>query len=297
MRRRATPIALATWDFGLKAVEVAGVLLARGAPALDAVEAGIRAVEADPMVRSVGFGSWPNAEGVVELDAAVMDGRTHQAGSVAALRASKHPISIARKVMEKTANVMLVGEGARSFARAQGIGPSPLLTRQAKGAWQRGRQMGHDTVALLVLDARGHLAGGCSTSGLPKKVPGRVGDSPIIGAGLYCDDEYGAAAATGIGEYVLRVCGSHLVVMLMREGLSGQQACERALTELRAKTHPASRHQIAFIALSPDGRYGAASLRPGFRLALWRAGEAGLLEVASASASKTTAERKGSRRG
>lgn len=284
------PVAIATWDFGLIAVEKAGAVLARGGKALDAVEAAIRAVEADPTVRSVGFGSLPNADGVVELDAAIMDGGTHEAGAVAAIRATKHPISVARAVMENSPHVMLVGEGARAFARARGFSAARLLTAEAKGAWLR-RRKGHDTVAVLALDSRGGLAAGCSTSGLPHKMPGRVGDSPIIGAGLYCDNEAGAAGATGIGEYVTRLCGSHLIVMLMRERLSPEDACLRALREVREKVAPRRAEQVAFLALAPNGSYGAGALRPGFRLAVWRAGVARLLEVPPTTAGRPTPRR------
>jgi N4-(beta-N-acetylglucosaminyl)-L-asparaginase len=294
--RGGEPIAIATWDFGLVAVEAAGALLAKGKCALDAVEAGIRAVEADPKVRSVGFGSLPNADGVVELDAAIMDGRTHRAGAVAAIRATKHPISVARAVMQKSGQVMLVGEGARAFARARGFPPARLLTAEARSAWLRRRRRGHDTVAVLALDTRGGMAGGCSTSGLPNKRAGRVGDSPIIGAGLYCDNEAGAAGATGIGEYVMRVCGSHLIVMLMGQGLSPEKACLRALEEVREKALPGRVEQVAFLALGPDGSYGAGALRPGFRLAVWRREEARVLDVQPIAGERATPRRKVRRR-
>jgi L-asparaginase/N4-(beta-N-acetylglucosaminyl)-L-asparaginase len=292
---RTQPIAIATWNFGLEAVQVAGAMLAKGAPALDAVEAGIRAVEADSAVRSAGYGSLPNAEGVVELDAAIMDGPTHRAGAVAALRATMHPISVARQVMERSPHVMLVGGGARRFAREHGFRPTRLLTRAAREAWLQRRDKAHDTVAVLAVDKRGYVAAGCSTSGLPGKLPGRVGDSPIIGAGLYCDNEVGAAGATGIGEYVLRVGGSHMVVTLMGAGLAPQDACRRALVHLRNKTRPSAGHQVAFIALARDGRYGAAALEPGFLLAVWRAGQATLSQIAPLGSHTARSRREGDR--
>jgi len=294
VRRGPNPIAIATWKFGLVAVNVAGPLLERGASALDAVEAGIRAVEADPKVDSVGFGSLPNAQGIVELDAAIIEGSGLRAGSVAALRATKHPISVARAVMERTPHVMLVGEGARLFARAQGFPAQRLLTRAAKKEWLKRRcKPSHDTVAVLALDSKGDLAAGCSTSGLAGKLPGRVGDSPIIGAGLYCDNRYGAAAATGRGEFALRIAASHLIVMLMAQGLSPKEACERCLREVRSRTRPPAEVQLAVLALSPEGRYAGAALRPGFEIAAWQGAQARLESVVALTPKAETRRRKG----
>ena len=274
------------------AVRKAGELLERGASALDAVEAGVREVESDPEVRSVGLGSLPNREGVVELDAAIMDGRTHRAGAVAALRATEHPVSVARAVMERSEHVFLVGEGARKFARGQGIRPRKLITPAAKELWQERYPHRLDTVAVLARDRRGDLAAACSTSGLADKLPGRVGDSPVIGAGLYCDNAYGAAGATGRGELALRVCASHLVVLLMRQGLCPKAACETAMQELVEKTRPGRGDTMAFIALSPAGDYAAAALRPGFHVAVWERGAARLLEGAAWRTSAKPARRR-----
>jgi len=229
------PAAIATWSFGVAAVEGAGQVLAVGGDALDAVERGIRVVESDPDEHSVGYGGWPNAEGVVELDAAIMDGTAQDAGSVAALRGIKHPISVARRVMEATPHAMLAGEGALAFALSQGFPEEDLLTEASRAGWeewQRERELAsttHDTVGLVALDARGDAAAGCSTSGRSFKLPGRVGDSPLIGGGLYADSEVGGAAATGLGEEILKFCASFLVVEYMRRGHSPMEACRKVI--------------------------------------------------------------------
>jgi len=271
------PLVVSTWGFGKPANEAALKVLLGGGTILDAVEQGIWVVESDSHNKSVGLGGTPNAAGVVQLDACIMSGPGHTAGSVAALEGIRHPISAARRVMEKTPHVMLVGEGARMFALEQGLESVEVNSAERYEAWRKQRANeklsapnsakkpeNHDTIALLVLGADGNLAGGCSTSGLANKLPGRVGDSPIIGSGLYVDNEVGAAGATGMGENVMRYCGSFLVVELMRQGLAPQEACLETIRRI-AKQEPAGRAlRISFVALDKLGRYGAASSDQGF---------------------------------
>jgi isoaspartyl peptidase/L-asparaginase-like protein (Ntn-hydrolase superfamily) len=253
-------------------------VLASGGSALDAVERGVNAVELDPSVTSVGYGGMPNASGEVELDAMIMDGRTLEAGAVAALKRIATPISVARRVMERSRHAFLAGEGALAFARAQGFEERDLLTAAARdrfAAWRRQAQQAaleqvgteHDTVGLVALDASGSLAAGCSTSGLRFKAPGRVGDSPLIGAGAYCDDEVGAAAATGDGDVMMRFALSYAVVERMRGGLEPRAACEAALCRMLDRGVLA---EAALIALDPLGRFGAAAIgRDSFPFAVW----------------------------
>jgi N4-(beta-N-acetylglucosaminyl)-L-asparaginase len=279
------PVVLSTWDFGLHANEQAWQLLSKDARALDAVEQGVRLVEGDPNERSVGYGGRPDRDGRVTLDACIMD-EFSNIGSVAAIEQIKHPISVARHVMEHTPHVMLVGEGAQQFALTQGFKKENLLTEASKKEWQEWLKTStynpvvnienHDTIGMIALDAHGNLSGACTTSGMAFKMHGRVGDSPIIGAGLYVDNEVGAATATGHGEEVIRVTGSFLVVELMRQGYSPQQACEEAVTRIHKKLqlrhkhlkHSVSDIQIGFIALSKAGEHGAYCLQKGFNYAL-----------------------------
>jgi N4-(beta-N-acetylglucosaminyl)-L-asparaginase len=276
-------VALATWDFGLKAVKVAAPMLARGASSLDAGERGVNAVELDPSVMSVGLGGRPNAKGFLEMDAAVMAGNPVGYGAVAGMRGIATPCSVARKVMELTPHCMLVGEGARQFALTHGFRARDLMTPKARKLWlewrarNRRRPEGHDTIGFLALDRGGSISAVLSTSGLAWKMPGRVGDSPLAGAGLLVDPEVGAACATGVGEEIMRVAGSAVVIEAMRRGASPQEAVMEAL----ARTYKASRAvrndpsvEVAFLALDLKGRIGAGSLCPfrRFRYALWRSG-------------------------
>ena len=257
---------IATWPFGKTANDHALAVLNRGGSRLDAVEAGIREIERLSSDGSVGLGGRPNAAGYPQLDACIMDGPGHRAGSVAGVEGIVHPITAARRVMENTRHVMLVGEGARWFAMEQGVESVDTAELELKkSAWvARDRsenvdRAGHDTIALLVLDADGHLAGGCSTSGAGGKLPGRVGDSPILGAGLYVDDEVGAAGATGIGENVMRYCATFLIVELMRQGMDPQSACEEVVHRIARMDPRGYKLDICFIALDKKGRYGAAA--------------------------------------
>jgi N4-(beta-N-acetylglucosaminyl)-L-asparaginase len=268
------PLAVSTWPFGKPANDAALAVLARSGSLLDAVEQGIWVVESDPNNQSVGLAGKPNAAGVVQLDACIMFGPGHRAGSVAALEGIRHPISAARRVMEKTAHVMLVGEGARLFALQEGLESVPIDSRQKYEVWQQQKlahpktgdgKPNHDTIAMVLLGADGNLAGGCSTSGLGGKLPGRVGDSPILGSGLYVDNEVGAAGATGVGENVMRYCGSFMVVEYMRQGLHPRAACEQTIQRI-ARQDPKGLHlSINFVAIDKMGRFGAAGTDEGFR--------------------------------
>lgn len=275
------PVVVSTWRFGIQANAAAWEVLSSGGAALDAVEKGVRLVEADPNERSVGYGGRPDREGRVTLDACIMD-QDANIGAVACLEHIKHPISLARAVMEKTPHVMLVGEGALQFALAQGFPRENLLTPASEAEWREWLQTSryepivnienHDTIGMLALDAAGNLSGACTTSGMAYKMHGRVGDSPIIGAGLFVDNEVGAATATGHGEEVIRVVGSHLVVELMRQGHQPQAACqeavERILHKFKKRGADLKAAQIGFLALNKQGQHGAFALKPGFNYAL-----------------------------
>jgi N4-(beta-N-acetylglucosaminyl)-L-asparaginase len=266
------PLIISTWPFGKPSNERALAVFKAGGTALDAVEKGINLAEDDLQNASVGAGGIPNSAGVVQLDACIMDGPTHKAGSVAALEGVAHAVSVARRVMEKTRHVMLVGAGAKAFALEQGFREEDLLTDEQKRKWEQWRAKqptpkGHDTIALLALGSDGVIAGGCSTSGLGYKLPGRVGDSPIIGSGLYVDNDVGAAGATGIGENVMRFCGSFMVVELMRSGMHPVEACAETIRRIIRKSPPGVDLAINFIALNKDGEYGAAGTGQGFEFA------------------------------
>jgi isoaspartyl peptidase/L-asparaginase-like protein (Ntn-hydrolase superfamily) len=268
--RRGTPVLISTWEHGMAANEAAMRALLASRRALDAVEAGVRVSESDPTVRSVGLGGYPNIEGVVQLDAAIMDGPSARAGAVAALEEIEHPISVARKVMEETRHVLLVGPGAQQFALQHGFPRVNLLTEETRAKWEELKErsaIGHDTIGMCGLDADGNLAVACTTSGLASKLPGRVGDSPLVGSGLFVDNEVGAATATGIGEEVLQTAGSFLVVENMRRGMSPPRACQDAVERILHK-HPAAVHgQVAFLALRRDGQVGAYSIQQDFNYA------------------------------
>jgi isoaspartyl peptidase/L-asparaginase-like protein (Ntn-hydrolase superfamily) len=271
------PIVLSTWNFGIQANEAAWKILSAGGRALDAVEAGAKVPEADPNETSVGLGGLPDRDGHVTLDACIMDEHGN-CGSVAFLEHIVHPISVARMVMEKTPHVMLVGEGALQFALANGLKKENLLTPQSKKAWKEWMKKAeykpvinvenHDTIGIIALDSNGNLSGACTTSGMAYKMRGRVGDSPIIGAGLYVDNEIGAATATGLGEEVIRIVGCHLVVELMRQGNSPEQACKLAVDRILQKNPERAKNvQVGFLALNKKGEYGAYCLQKGFNYA------------------------------
>lgn len=269
------PVVVATWPFGKIATDLALAKLQAGGSRLDAVETGIREVERQSCDGSVGLGGRPNAAGYPQLDACIMDGPGHRAGSVAGVEGIVHPITAARHVMEKTKHVMLVGEGARWFALENGVESVDVAELEAKkAAWlarereQNVDRAGHDTVTVLLLDANGDLAGGCSTSGAGGKLPGRVGDSPILGSGLYVDNEVGAAGATGIGENVMRYCATFWIVECMRQGMHPQQACEEVLHRIARIDPRGYQLDVCFIALDKQGRSGAASSNSRFPYAV-----------------------------
>ncbi len=281
LRTGTKPIVLSTWNFGLQANEAAWSILSNNGRALDAVEAGVRIPEGDPNERSVGFGGRPDRDGKVTLDACIMD-ELSNIGSVACLEHIKHPISVARAVMEKTPHVMLVGQGALDFALSQGFKKENLLVEASEKEWKEWLKTSqyqpkvnienHDTIGMIALDAAGNLSGACTTSGMAYKMHGRVGDSPIIGAGLYVDNEIGAATATGHGEEVIRIAGCHLVVELMRQGKSPQQACEEAVMRIVKLTQNRKKNlkdiQVGFIALDKQGNYGSYCVQGGFNYAV-----------------------------
>lgn len=288
------PIVVSTWNFGLQANEAAWKVLAKGGKALDAVEQGVKLVEADPNERSVGYGGRPDRDGRVTLDACIMD-EFANIGSVACLEHIKHPISVARAVMEKSPHVMLVGDGALSFALDQGFEKENLLTPESEAEWKEWLKVSdykpvvnienHDTIGMLALDEFGNLSGACTTSGMAFKMHGRVGDSPIIGAGLFVDNEVGAAVATGHGEEVIRVVGSHLVVELMRQGKNPNEACKEAVElinkKLKLRNKSANDTQIGFLAINKSGEYGSFALQKGFSYAVMLNAESNKLENAN----------------
>jgi len=312
------PVVISTWDTGLAANKGAWEVLSRNGSALDAVEAGVRVTE-DSINCCVGIGANPDRDGYVTLDASIMD---HQfnCGSVAFLERIKHPISVARRVMEKTPHVLLVGVGAQQFAVAEGF---PLedgkLSDDAKKSYEQwlkkseykpvinientksssavdpvaggdwavaaparlpNGEWNHDTIGMVAMDAAGNFSGSVTTSGMGFKMRGRVGDSPIIGAGMFVDNEVGAVAATGQGEDVIRVCGSHTVIEFMRQGMSPEQACKAAVERIaRIKKEKAREIQVAFIALNKKGEHGAFALQKGFSYAVKNNSEERMVEV------------------
>ena len=285
------PIIVSTWLHGIPANEASIKALKKNGSALDAVEAGVRVTEADAENQSVGLGGRPDSEGNVTLDACIMDSDGN-AGSVAFLQNIKHPISVARKVMEKTDHVMLAGKGALKFALENGFKKENLLTEQSRKEWLEwkkdntikdswGPNDDHDTITSLAQDNDGNLSGACTTSGLAYKLHGRVGDSPIIGAGMYVDNEVGAAGATGMGELVMKTCGSFLVVELMRQGYSAMEACNEAVDRIIKQEGGKTKLQVGYIALGKDGSIGYSSIQKGFQYALYKNGVNKLFDVKS----------------
>jgi N4-(beta-N-acetylglucosaminyl)-L-asparaginase len=290
------PIVISTWGEGIAANEAAWKILKSGGRALDAVEQGVMVTEASQNC-CVGLGANPDRDGFVTLDACIMDENAN-IGSVAFLERIKHPISVARRVMEKTPHVMLVGIGAQQFAVAQGFPLEPQkLSQEAQKSYDNwlikseykpviniensknqtafapnkleNGNWNHDTIGMVAMDANGNLSGSCTTSGMGFKMRGRLGDSPIIGAGLYVDNEIGAATATGQGEDVIRICGTHLVVELMRQGLSPENACKKAVERIiKIKGAAAKDIQVGFIAINKQGEYGGYCIQKGFDFAV-----------------------------
>ncbi len=284
LETKSLPIVISTWIHGIDANAAAIKELNSGGSVVDAVEQGVMVPEADPDNRSVGLGGLPDRDGHVTLDASIM-GPDGNAGAVCFLENIVHPVSVARMVMEKTPHVMLAGEGALKFALENGFEEQNLLTPGSEKAWYEWLKESkyepeanwenkpnefHDTIGLLAVDQNGDIAGACTTSGLGYKMHGRVGDSPIIGAGLYVDNEVGGATATGMGELVVKVVGSFLVVELMRQGRSPQQACEEAVSRIVQKDPDNKIRQVGFIAVNKKGETGAYCLQPGFNFALYQ---------------------------
>lgn len=301
------PVVISTWNFGRAANAGAWAILKKQGRALDAVEAGVKITEADPSIQTVGFGGLPDREGKVTLDSCIMD-ENGGCGSVMCLEHIVHPVSVARLVMEKTPHVVLAGDGALQFALANGFKKENLLTPESEKAWKEwlktsrykpiinienktggseatmpkflpGNEYNHDTIGMLAMDAAGNLSGCCTTSGMAFKMRGRVGDSPIIGAGLFVDNEIGAATSTGVGEEVIRICGSHLVVELMRQGHSPEEACKEAVQRIVKKgSARAKALQVGFLALNKKGEYGAYALQKGFTFCV-QSGDEGSKEL------------------
>jgi len=308
IKGKINPIVISTWDFGIKANAAAWKILNQKGQSLDAVEAGVKIPEADPENHSVGFGGLPDRDGFVTLDACIMD-QNGNCGSVMCLEHIIHPISVARLVMERTSHIVLSGDGALQFALENGFKKENLLTPESEKLWKdwlreskyepqmnvenrkysfenktplKAGPLNHDTIGMLALDYSGNLSGACTTSGLAFKMHGRVGDSPIIGAGLFVDNETGAATSTGVGEEVIRIAGSHLVVEYMKQGFSPQNACRKAVERIVLRNpEKAKKLQVGFLALKNDGTYGAYCIQKGFTYAVRTDNEDKILESES----------------
>lgn len=275
------PLVIATWNVP-SATAKAWEVLQKGGSALDAVERGCNVEEEDPNNSSVGYGGLPDREGIVTLDACIMDDKGNY-GSVVFMQNIVNAISVARKIMEETPHVLMAGKGAEEFAVSQGFKRVNLLTEKSKKAWQDWKEKSeykpiinienHDTIGMLVMDKEGMISGGCTTSGLAYKMHGRVGDSPIIGSGLFIDNEIGAATATGMGEEVLKTVGSFLIVELMRQGKTPQQACEEAVHRIMEKQPDRRDFQVAYIAVNKKGEVGSYSIHEGFSYMMYHKGE------------------------
>jgi isoaspartyl peptidase/L-asparaginase-like protein (Ntn-hydrolase superfamily) len=285
------PLVISTWNHGMAANEAAVVAMKAGGNALDMVEKGVWAIEADLTNTSVGLGGFPDRDGIVTLDASIMD-MSGKAGCVAFVQGVAHPISLARAVMEKTPHVLLVGHGAELFAESLGIKRLPnKLTPNTDKAWQQWLKEknykpvinieNHDTIGMLAIDQDGAFAGSCTTSGLAWKMHGRVGDSPIIGAGLFVDGDVGAATCTGLGETVLRTLASHVAVEEMRRGATPQEACEEAIARIVKKNFDYKTFQVGILAINPKGEHGAFSIQRGFNYALYQENKNTLLDSPS----------------
>ncbi len=293
------PLVVSTWAPNIKANKAAWEILSKGGSALDAVEAGVMIPEADPTDNSVGYGGLPDRDGKVTLDACIMDDKGN-CGAVMCMEHIMHPINVARMVMEQTPHVQLVGEGALKFALSKGFKKQNLLTPESEKVWRdwlktskydpnrsvkeleekmkREKQepmpwpvalLNHDTIGMVALDANGNLSGACSTSGMAFKMNGRVGDSPIIGAGLFVDNEVGAATATGVGEEVVKICGAHTVVEMMWHGSSPEDACKEAVRRMMKNNGAKAKDlQVGFLAINKKGEYGGYSLQKNFTMAV-----------------------------
>ena len=273
------PVVVSTWNFGLQTNAAAWKILESGGRALDAIETGIHVAEDDLHSASVGLAGYPDREGYTTLDACIMD-ENFNCGSVVFLEKIKHPISVARKIMENTPHIMLAGSGAQQWALQNGFELDDYVNPESEKAYKEWLKKSeykpvinfenHDTIGMIAMDAYQNLSGGCSTSGMAFKIRGRVGDSPVIGAGLYVDNEAGACTSTGVGEEVIRIAGSHLVVEKMRDGLTAQAACKLAVERIvKIKKEKSKELQVGFIAISKNGEYGGYAIQPGFQYAVY----------------------------
>ncbi len=281
LKNNIKPLVIATWNTPT-AVNAAAEVLESGGSALDAVEAGCKIEEANAKNQTVGIGGLPDRDGNVTLDACIMDDKGNY-GAVLCVENIKHVISVARKVMEDTPHVILAGRGAEQFAVSQGFEREDLLTEASKKAWEEWKVKSeykpiinienHDTIGMLAIDKEGNISGACTTSGLAYKMRGRVGDSPVIGGGLFIDNEIGGAAATGLGEEVLKTVGSFLVVELMRQGKSPQEACEEAIKRIVSKPNSNYKNfQVGYIAVNKRGEIGGYSIHEWFSYNVYKEG-------------------------
>lgn len=280
--------AISTWNAGIEANKAALIELKNNGSALNAIEKGLNITESDASNSSVGLGGMPDENGLVTLDACIMD-HEYNCGAVSFLQNIEHPISVARKVMEKTPHVMLSGKGAYDFAIKNGFKHTNLLTTESHQKWLEWKaesekklptinHENHDTIAMITIDENGHIAAGCTTSGWAYKLHGRVGDSPIIGAGIYVDPDVGAACATGMGEAVIRICGTHAVVEQMRNGLSPDEACQVVIERVKKSNKDLKDLQVGFIAMNIEGSHGGHSMYGGFEYAIEDANESSLIK-------------------
>jgi N4-(beta-N-acetylglucosaminyl)-L-asparaginase len=300
-KTQTKPIVVSTWEDGRKVNKEAWKILSKKGRALDAVEAGAAYME-DQINCCVGLGGYPDRDGIVTLDSCIMDEHAN-CGAVGGLEQIRHPVSVARKIMETTPHILLVGEGAQQFALKNGFKKEPnILSPEAKRAYENWLKKSdyhpeinienkkgngpfapsffedgspnHDTMGLVALDAAGNMSGAVTTSGMAFKIHGRVGDSPIIGAGLFVDNEAGAATSSGVGEEVIRICGTHLVVEYMHQGYSPEIACRKAIERIvKRDREKAKTIQVGFLALNKKGQYGAYAIQKGFVFSVKSEGE------------------------
>ena len=283
------PVVVATWRFH-NATKAAWEVLEKGGASIDAIEAGCRVEEADVKNTTVGIGGAPDRDGNVTLDACIMN-KDGGYGAVVCMENIVHPISVARKVMEETPHVLLAGKGAEQFAVEQGFKRENLLTEASKKAWEKWKIKSeykpiinienHDTIGMLAIDKNGDISGGCTTSGMAYKMAGRVGDSAIIGSGLFIDNTVGGATATGMGEEVLKTVGSYLIVELMRQGRTPQEACEEGVKRIVESNPNYNNFQVGYVELNKKGEYGCYCIHGGFGISKYQEGEQTYVESGS----------------
>ncbi|NVK52293.1 MAG: N(4)-(beta-N-acetylglucosaminyl)-L-asparaginase [Flavobacteriaceae bacterium] len=283
------PVVVATWNFK-NATKAAWEVLEKGGMAIDAVEQGCRAEEADVKNTTVGKGGSPDRDGNVTLDACIMN-KEGNYGAVVCMENIVHPVSVARKVMEETPHVLLAGKGAEQFAVEQGFKRENLLTEASKKAWEKWKITSeykpiinienHDTIGMLAIDSKGDISGACTTSGMAYKMAGRVGDSAVIGSGLFIDNTVGGATATGMGEEVLKTVGSFLIVELMRQGRTPQEACEEGVRRIVTSNPNYKNFQVGYVALNKKGEYGCYCIHPGFGISKYQDGKQIYIESSS----------------